>query len=59
MGSNDENFESKAAEIIGLYLNPPQYAAVFCVDEKTAIQGLGRKDPVFAAFSWASAAPRV
>ena len=28
------------AEIIGLYLNPPQHAAVFCVDEKTAIQAL-------------------
>ena len=29
-----------------LYLNPPQHAAVFCVDEKTAIQALDRKDPV-------------
>ncbi|MGC1967612.1 MAG: IS630 family transposase [Candidatus Acidiferrales bacterium] len=29
------DFESKAADIIGLYLNPPQHAAVFCVDEKT------------------------
>lgn len=46
MASNDPNFESKAAEIIGLYLNPPQHAAVFCVDEKTAIQALDRKDPV-------------
>jgi DDE superfamily endonuclease len=32
--------------IIGLYLHPPQHAAVFCVDEKTAIQALDRKDPV-------------
>ncbi len=32
--------------MIGLYLNPPQHAAVFCVDEKTAIQALDRKDPV-------------
>jgi transposase len=46
MVSNDPNFESKAADIIGLYLNPPQHAAVFCVDEKTAIQALDRKDPV-------------
>jgi len=46
MASNDPNFESKAAEIIGLYLHPPQHAAVFCVDEKTAIQALDRKDPV-------------
>src|SRR5215831_7790647 len=34
MASNDPEFESKAADIIGLYLNPPQHAAVFCVDEK-------------------------
>lgn len=46
MASNDPEFESKAADIIGLYLHPPQHAAVFCVDEKTAIQALDRKDPV-------------
>jgi transposase len=46
MASNDPNFAAKAAEIIGLYLHPPQHAAVFCVDEKTAIQALDRKDPV-------------
>src|SRR6266852_1406701 len=44
--SNDPDFEKKAAEVIGLYLNPPQHAAVFCVDEKTAIQALDRTDPV-------------
>ena len=46
MASTDPEFETKAADIIGLYLNPPQHAAVFCVDEKTAIQALDRKDPV-------------
>jgi transposase len=46
MASNDPEFESKAADIIGLYLDPPQHAAVFCVDEKTAIQALDRLDPV-------------
>jgi transposase len=46
MASNDPQFEHKAADIIGLYLNPPAHAAVFCVDEKTAIQALDRKDPV-------------
>lgn len=46
MASNDPDFERKAADIIGLYLNPPAHAAVFCVDEKTAIQALDRKDPV-------------
>ena len=44
MVSNDPDFESKAADVIGLYLNPPSHAAVFCVDEKTAIQALDRKD---------------
>src|SRR5664279_48705 len=46
MASNAPEFESKATDIIGLYLNPPQHAAVFCVDEKTAIQALDRKDRV-------------
>src|SRR5437660_6780181 len=46
MASNDPDFEKKAADIIGLYLNPPAHAAVFCVDEKTHIQALDRKDPV-------------
>jgi transposase len=46
IASNDPDFETKAADVIGLYLNPPQHAAVFCVDEKTAIQALNRKDPV-------------
>lgn len=46
IASNDPDFETKAAEVIGLYLNPPQHAAVFSVDEKTAIQALDRKDPV-------------
>src|SRR5207253_6462145 len=44
--SDDPEFETKAADIIGLYVNPPQHAAVFCVDEKTAIQALDRLDPV-------------
>ena len=44
MASNDPQFEQKAAAIIGLYLNPPQNAAVFCVDEKSAIQALDRLD---------------
>jgi transposase len=46
MASNDPAFEEKAADIIGLYMDPPQHAAVFCVDEKTAIQALDRLDPV-------------
>jgi transposase len=46
MASDDPEFENKAADILGLYLRPPQHAAVFCVDEKTAIQALDRLDPV-------------
>ena len=44
MASNDPQFEEKAAAIIGLYMNPPENAAVFCVDEKSAIQALDRLD---------------
>ena len=46
MLSDDPDFEQKAADVIGLYLNPPQHAAVFAADEKTAIQALDRLDPV-------------
>jgi transposase len=46
LASDDPEFEAKAADILGLYLHPPQHAAVFCLDEKTAIQALDRLDPV-------------
>lgn len=46
MASDDPDFESKAADIIGLYMHPPRHAAGFCVDEKTAIPALDRLDPV-------------
>jgi len=46
MASDDPDFETKAADVIGLYINPPDHAAVFAVDEKTAIQALDRRDPV-------------
>jgi transposase len=50
MASDDPDFETKAADIIGLYLNPLEHAAVFSVDEKTAIQAGSlfddRLDPV-------------
>lgn len=44
MVSNDPDFETKAADVIGLYIDPPEHAVVFSVDEKTAIQALDRKD---------------
>jgi transposase len=37
--TDDPVLEEQPADIIGLYLNPPQHAAVFCVDEKAVIQG--------------------
>jgi len=46
MRSTDPDFETKAADVLGLYLDPPQHAAIFCLDEKTAIQALDRLDPV-------------
>jgi len=46
MASNDPEFFRKATDVIGLYLNPPDNAVVFCVDEKTAIQALDRLQPL-------------
>ncbi len=46
IASDDPEFEAKAADIIGLYLQLPLNVAVFCVDEQTAIQALDRLDPV-------------
>ena len=43
--SNDPHFEEKLCDVVGLYLNPPENAIVFCVDEKTSIQALDRTQP--------------
>jgi len=40
--STDPQFTQKAADIVGLYLNPPENAVVISVDEKPAIQALER-----------------
>jgi len=40
--STDPQFAEKAADIIGLYLSPPENAIVISVDEKPAIQALER-----------------
>lgn len=45
LASPDPDFEAKAKDILGLYLHPPEKAAVFCIDEKTAIQALDRTQP--------------
>src|SRR5712691_8141379 len=41
--STDKEFAAKAADIVGLYLDPPQKALVISVDEKPSIQALERK----------------
>jgi transposase len=45
--SPDPQFIDKVRDIVALYLNPPDAAVVFCVDEKTQIQALDRTAPVF------------
>ena len=40
--SNDAEFVAKAAEVVGLYMAPPEDAIVICVDEKPSIQALER-----------------
>src|ERR1700680_3390922 len=45
MASPDPDFEAKAKDVLGLYLHPPEKTAVFCIDEKTAIQALDRTQP--------------
>lgn len=40
--STDPEFAAKAADIVGLYLDPPDNAIVLCVDEKPHIQALER-----------------
>jgi transposase len=44
--SNDPLLVEKVRDIVGLYLNPPAHAAVFCVDEKPQIQALDRTQPL-------------
>ena len=43
--SRDPQFTEKLADIVGLYLNPPEHAIVLCADEKSQIQALDRTQP--------------
>jgi transposase len=43
--SNDKRFAEKVRDIVGLYLDPPDKALVFSVDEKSQIQALDRTQP--------------
>jgi hypothetical protein len=47
--SNDKRFVEKVQDIVGLYLDPPDKALVFSVDEKSQIQALDRTQPSAAA----------
>jgi transposase len=44
--SRDPQFIDKVRDVVGLYLNPPERAAVLCVDEKSQIQALDRTAPI-------------
>jgi transposase len=44
--STDPYFVDKVHDVVGLYLDPPERALVFCVDEKSQIQALDRSQPV-------------
>src|SRR5262249_7020685 len=43
--SRDPQFDAKLADIVGLYLDPPERALVLCVDEKSQIQALTPPHP--------------
>ena len=43
--SRDPDFATKVADVVGLYLNPPEHALVFSADEKSQIQALDRTQP--------------
>ena len=43
--SNDPQFEEKLRDVVGLYIDPPEKAIVFSVDEKSQIQALDRTQP--------------
>lgn len=44
--SNDPLLIEKVRDIVGLYMNPPEHAVLFCVDEKSQIQALDRTQPL-------------
>jgi transposase len=43
--SRDKKFIEKVIDVVGLYLNPPEQALVWCADEKTSVQALDRTQP--------------
>ena len=45
--SNDPLFVDKVFDVVGLYMNPPEGALVFSIDEKSQCQALARSQPAF------------
>jgi hypothetical protein len=45
--STDPLFVEKVYDVVGLYLNPPEAAVVYCVDETSQVQALARSQPAF------------
>lgn len=43
--SNDKDFVEKLADVVGLYISPPEHAVVLSCDEKSQIQALDRSQP--------------
>jgi transposase len=44
--STDPQLDAKVADVVGLYLHPPENAVVVCVDEKSQCQALERRQPI-------------
>jgi transposase len=44
--SRDPDFADKVADVVGLYLDPPEAAVVLSIDEKTQVQALDRTQPL-------------
>ena len=44
--SKDPLFIEKMRDIVGLYLHPPEWVVVLCMDEKSQIQALNRLQPL-------------
>ena len=58
MTSHDPDFDAKAADICGLYLNPEDNWAVFSIDEKTGIQAKSRTNATRAAQPASAVSPK-
>lgn len=44
--SHDPHFEEKLIDVVGLYMNPPEKAVVFSIDEKPQVQALERTQAI-------------